>query len=184
MNYLFKSKRLGFRPWTTDDLPAMAAINADPEVMRYFPKNPDLEETRGFIERMHSEYNEKGYCYFATDDLQTQKMIGFIGLFEQTFEAEFTPCVDIGWRLSKAEWGKGFATEGAKTCLEYGFSSLGLDEIVAVCPTINTPSENVMKKVGMQKQLVFDHPNLDDYPRIQKCYMYSISKTIWTNEPS
>lgn len=182
MSYLFKSQRLGFRPWTTEDLPTMSAVNADADVMRFFPKTQGLEETRGFIERMHSEYSEKGYCYFATEILQTQRLIGFVGLFEQTFEAEFTPCVDIGWRLSKEEWGKGYATEGAKACLKYGFNELNLDNIVAVCPTINKPSENVMIKIGMKKQLVFNHPNLKDFPRIEECYMYSITKDGWITQ--
>lgn len=179
MSYLFTSQRLGFRPWTTDDLDNMAVINADPEVMRYFPKTYDVKGTRDFIERMHTEFSNNGFCYFATEILETQELIGFIGLFEQSFEAEFNPCVDIGWRLSKKEWGKGYATEGAKACLDFGFTTMELSIIMAICPVINVPSENVMKKIGMEKQLTFKHPNLQGYPRIEDCFMYSIDKQSW-----
>lgn len=176
MKYIFKSKRLGFRPWTTDDLEPMAKLNADPEVMKYFPKNPDTEETREFIERMHKQYTDTGFCYFATEILESGKFIGFIGLCSISFEAKFTPCVDIGWRLRQDEWGKGYATEGAKACLDFGFNNISLDKIYAVCPIINLPSENVMKKIGMTKHSLFNHPFLKEYPLLEECYAYVIDK--------
>jgi len=174
--FLFTSKRLGFRPWTTDDLEPMAAISADAEVMRHFPKVQDLEDTRGFIERMHTQYLNNGYCYFATEILESRTFIGFVGLCSISFEAKFTPCVDIGWRLHKDHWGKGYATEGAKACLDFGFDEIGLDKIYAVCPITNLPSENVMKKIGMTKHSLFKHPNLADYPLLEECYAYVIEK--------
>lgn len=175
MSYLFKSERLGFRPWTTDDLESMAAINADEEVMKHFPKTYDIEETRDFIERMHRQYTKTGFCYFATEILRSKKFIGFIGLSSISFEAKFTPCVDMGWRLAKDEWGNGYATEGAKACLNFGFITMGLNEIYAVCPISNLASENVMKKIGMRKHSLFNHPNLTEYPLLEECYAYVIA---------
>lgn len=176
MNYLFTSERLGFRPWTTDDLEPMAQLNADPEVMRYFPKSPDLEETREFIERMHKQYLENGFCYFVTELLTTGKFIGFIGLSSISFPARFTPCVDIGWRLLKEEWGKGYATEGARACLNFGFENHKLQRIFAVCPISNLASENVMKKIGMIKHSLFKHPHLSDFPLLEECYAYMVEQ--------
>jgi RimJ/RimL family protein N-acetyltransferase len=83
---------------------------------------------------------------FRVDKLENNEFIGFIGLSEKSFEAEFTPCIDIGWRLSSEEWNKGYATEGAKRCLEYANEVLKLEKIVSIAPKINVKSERVMEK--------------------------------------
>lgn len=173
-DYLFKSDRLGFRNWLDSDLEKLAAINADKEVMEFFPSTRSLAETRIFIERMQRQYTEKGYCYFAVDTLEDVNLIGFIGLSEQDFVADFTPCIDIGWRLAKAAWNKGYASEGATRCLEYGFETLHLDKIYAIAPDANIKSQQVMKKIGMSKVKTFDHPQLLDIERLKKCALYQI----------
>jgi RimJ/RimL family protein N-acetyltransferase len=174
--YLFQSERLGFRNWTFNDIQAMSSINANPTVMQYFPSIQDEAQTRGFIKRMQMMFNERDYCYFATDRLDNGHLIGFIGLAYQVYEAHFTPCVDIGWRLHPSEWGRGFATEGAKECLAYGFNQLGLKKIVSVAPAINLNSINVMKKIGMQFKENFKHPKLQDFPKLEECTLYEIEK--------
>src|SRR3546814_9999473 len=123
MTYLFTSERLGFRRWQEADVEPMRAINADPAVMEYFPSLQDQAETLAFIKRMQLQFDEKGFCYYAVDSLVDGAFIGFIGLSEKTFIADFTPCVDIGWRLAKNAWNQGFATEGAQKCLEHAFRS-------------------------------------------------------------
>ena len=170
--YLFKSKRLGFRNWLDADLEPMAALNADSDVMEYFPSTQSKEKTRDFILRMQKLFSRKGHCYFAVEELEKNQFIGFIGLGEQTFEASFTPCVDIGWRLAKRFWGNGYATEGAKRCLEFAFEDLGLSEINSIASISNVKSTNVMKKIGMKKVLEFEHPILKDYPELIKCVLY------------
>ncbi|AHM61514.1 acetyltransferase, ribosomal protein N-acetylase [Flammeovirgaceae bacterium 311] len=170
--YLFTSPRLGFRNWRQADLQPMAAINADPEVMAFFPGTQSAEETRQFIQRMQQQYVDRGFCYFAVDKLESGEFIGFIGLSQQTYNADFTPCIDIGWRLKKSEWGKGFATEGAKACLDYAFSTLGLEKVYAVAPQVNTQSEAVMKKIGMQYVKNFTHPLLTQDERLRECVVY------------
>lgn len=171
-NYLFTSQRLGFRNWLLTDLEPMAGINADPAVMEFFPGTKSLQETKEFIERMQQQMEERGYCYFAVDKLEDGGFIGFIGLSYQTFEADFTPCIDIGWRLSKSEWNKGYATEGAKRCLDYGLNDLGIKKINCIAPKINMRSEGVMKKTGMVKVKEFIHPLLLNDERLQKCVLY------------
>lgn len=172
--YIFTSERLGFRNWTDADITPMSKMNADPEVMKYFPATQTTEETTAFIQRMRDLYSEKGFCYFAVDRLDTGEFIGFIGLMGKTFEADFTPCTDIGWRLSRKHWGIGFATEGAKRCLDFALGTLGLNKVVSMCPIINTPSEAVMKKIGMQKVKTFEHPLLENDERLRTCLLYSV----------
>ena len=131
-DYLFTSNRLGFRNWLDDDLKPFAKLNADPVVMRYFPKTLSLIETENFITRAKKQFTERGYTYFAVEELKTQKFIGFIGLSYQTYEASFNPNVDIGWRLAQAFWGKGYATEGAERCLEFAFNNLSLKKLLLI----------------------------------------------------
>jgi len=176
--YLFTSERLGFRNWTEADVPKMAAINTDPDVMNYFPSLQDLSQTTAFIERMQKQYEDKNFTYFATELLSTREFIGFIGISIPTFEAEFTPCVDMGWRLDKKYWNKGYASEGAARCIGYAFEVLELQEVVAICPEVNKPSEGVMKKIGMSKILTFSHPLLQNDERLNYCVLYKITNNI------
>jgi len=174
-NYLFKSKRLCFRNWIETDLSKMATINSDPKVMEFFPSTLTREQTAAFIERMQIGYAEHGFCYFAVDLLKTNEFIGFIGLHNQTFESEFTPCVDIGWRLNSNYWNKGYATEGAKKCLGWAFKHFNLENVMAIAPSINLNSIKVMKKIGMQKVKHFNHPTLAGNERLEDCVLYQIS---------
>lgn len=175
-SYLFTSDRLGFRNWMPEDLPGMAAINANPDVMEYFPTIQDSTQTKEFIDRMQQQLAEKGYCYFAVDKLVDGAFIGFVGLSWQTYTADFTPCVDIGWRLKKEEWNQGFATEGAKRCLTYAFNDLGLETIYAVAPKVNVKSEHIMQTIGMQKVTEFQHPLLENDVRLRECVLYVATK--------
>ncbi len=155
----------------------MAEINADQKVMEFFPSIQTPEQTEKFVRRMQQQFLDKGFCYFAVDKLSDNGFIGFIGLSEQNFKADFTPCVDIGWRLHQKEWGKGYATEGAKKCLEFAFQTLSLTMIKAICPVINNKSEGVMKKLNMEKKQTFDHPLLKDDKDLEKCVVYEIKRT-------
>lgn len=177
--YLFESERLGFRNWIKADLDEFARINADFEVMEYFPKILTKKETAEFMARLGNHFTEKGYSYFATEILKTGEFIGFIGLTFQDYKTNFTPAVDIGWRLKRNAWGKGYATEGAKKCLEFGFRELNLDEIISTCTKKNFQSENVMKKLGMKKIGEFNHPKLLNFPGLKKCICYGINRNTW-----
>lgn len=173
-NYLFTSERLGFRNWEVSDLDFLHAMNSDEEVMAHFPSLPSREESLAFIQRMQGQFQQKGFCYFAVELLQSSEFIGFIGLSDQTYEAPFTPCTDIGWRLMKQHWIRGFATEGAFRCLRFAKENLGMTSIKSVAPIVNKPSIEVMKKIGMSYQYNFKHPRLKDFPRLEECVLYSI----------
>ena len=175
--YLFTSERLGFRNWELSDLDAYTEITTDPEVMEYFPSISTRKLTEAFIKRMQNQQSKNGFCYFAVERLNAQELIGFIGLCEQTFESHFTPCIDIGWRLKKSEWGQGLATEGAKRCLSYAFDEKNLNEVYAVASEINLPSIAVMKKIGMTLHSTFDHPLLTENERLKPCLLYVQKRT-------
>lgn len=171
--YLFSTPRLGFRTWQPFDLDDFAAINADREVMRYFQKPLSREETQAMIDRMLRMYEEKGYCYFAVDHLESKELIGTIGLGWKTFEADFTPCVDIGWRLGKKWWNQGLSTEGASACLDFA-KQLQIPEVVSMASVGNGASIQVMRKIGMAYWKDFEHSELRDFPHIQQCSLYRI----------
>ena len=172
-SYLFTTPRLGFRRWQTADLDAFTAINSDPEVMRFFQKPLLKEDTLAMMERMERLYEEKGFCYFAVEHLADQSLIGTIGLGWKTFEADFTPTVDLGYRIGKAWWNQGFSTEGAATCLDYA-RQVQIPKVVAMASIGNLASIQVMKKIGMQYWKEFDHPELQEHPEIQRCSLYQI----------
>jgi RimJ/RimL family protein N-acetyltransferase len=124
--YIFKSERLGFREWMKSDLEELRKMNSDFEVMEHFPKILTKKENEELFDKLELHYKKHNHTYFATEILTNNEFIGFIGLAYQEYRTEFTPAVDIGWRLKKSAWGKGFATEGAKKCLEFGFNQLNL----------------------------------------------------------
>lgn len=169
--YLFQTKRLGFRLWQPFDLDDFTAINADPEVMRFFQKPYTLEETQSMMDRMQRLYEERGHCYFAVDLLETKDLIGTIGLGWKTFEADFTPCVDIGWRIGKKWWNQGLTSEGAKACLDFA-GQLEIKEVFSYATATNLPSIQVMKKIGMRFCYEFDYSELRDYPHLRQCVLY------------
>ncbi len=178
--YIFKSERLGFRNWKKSDLTEFAKMNSDLSVMEHFPKPLTKSETAELIDRLKNYYNKNTYTYFATEIITSGEFIGFIGLAFQEYKTDFTPAVDIGWRLKQSAWGKGYATEGAKKCLDFAFNKLNIDRVISICTELNSKSENVMKKIGMKKIQEFRHPKLKEYPKYEKCICYQISKNEWT----
>ncbi len=175
-SYLFQSERLGFRNWDVSDVDVFfSEINNDDNVMEFFPFKPTREQTKEFILRMQHMYSKIGFCYFAVDLLEAKELIGFIGLSEQTYIKELGTFVDIGWRLKKSVWRKGYATEGAVACLQYGFKHLGLNTIYSVASETNINSIAVMKKIGMQQIKTFDHPKLVNYPDLVSCVLFSVT---------
>lgn len=170
--YIFTSERLGFRNWRPEDLEEFARLNSDEQVMEHFPKTLNQQEVEKLIAKLSQHYAKNGFTYYAAEISETKEFIGMIGLAYQEYTSPFTPAIDIGWRLKREAWGKGYATEGAKRCLNYAFDELGIEKIISVCTIDNIRSENVMKKIGMTKKGEFNHPGLVDNPEYAKhiCY--------------
>ena len=171
--YLFESQRLGFRTWLPSDLPGFSDMNADKETMTFFQHPLSEKESQALIDRMSRLYADRGHCYFAVDLLGNGEFLGMIGLGTKSFQADFTPCVDIGWRIRKKHWNKGYASEGAARCLEFA-KELGIKEVFSLASSKNLASIRVMQKIGMSYEYDFDHPDLVEHPRIQLCSLYKI----------
>src|ERR1700730_9281668 len=120
------TKRLRLRLWRDEDLPAFADLNSDPRVMRYMPRLLDRAESDAFAERIKENFAKNGFGLWAVEVIGIADFIGFTGLSVPRFEAHFTPCVEIAWRLALDNWGHGYATEAACAARDYGFSQLGL----------------------------------------------------------
>lgn len=137
--YLFESQRLGFRRWKESDRNPFAAMTADPEVMRYFPKLVEKDEADRLIERFETHMDNKGFTMWAVDRKKDGAFIGFIGLLEITMPIEGQGAAEIGWRLDKRFWKQGYAVEGAQACLAYAFGPLGMTEVYSFTSVINQP---------------------------------------------
>ena len=159
------TERLVLRPWREDDLAPFAALNADPEVMRFFPRRLDADESNAMARRIGTQVDERGWGLWAVEVPGVAAFIGFIGLQPVPFEAPFGPAVEVGWRLARESWGAGYATEGARAAVDHAFSELGLDEIVSMTIPVNLPSQRVMQKLGMTRDPAddFDHPRLPEW---------------------
>lgn len=173
-NYLFTSQRLGFRNWEMTDLVAFAALNADEEVMRFFPSPLSTEQTRQMIQKLQQRFERDGITFYAVEKLANQEFIGMIGLVKTDFKSHFTPCTEIGWRLKKEAWHQGYATEGAKACLQYAFETLKIEAIYSFTATVNKPSEKVMQRIGMQQVGSFNHPKIPKAHELCKHVLYKI----------
>ncbi len=159
---LIETKRLLLRPWEERDLDPFASMNRDPEVMEYFPDLLTRDESRQRIERQNQRLREDGFAFLAVEELATSTFVGWIGLGRVPFDASFAPAVEIGWRLARDFWGQGYASEGARACLRYGFEVLDLPEIVAFTFEGNARSRALMARIGMRQDIEasFMHPNL------------------------
>lgn len=156
------TKRLILRHWNEDDLFPFAKLNADKRVMEFFPSTLSADDSNALARKIQKELNEKPYGFWAVEVPGVSSFIGFVGLHSPEFNAHFTPCIEIGWRLAYEYWGVGYATEAASKVVEYGFNVLGLKEIVSFTCVENVRSRKVMKKLGMKHDSKenFEHPKI------------------------
>lgn len=154
------TRRLVLRPWTDDDYQPFADLNADPEVMEHFPALLKRAESDRFADRARRRLEEDGFGFWAVELPEKAPFIGFVGISAATFDAEFTPCIEVGWRLARRFWGQGLAPEAAAEAVEFGFSELHLQEIFSFTATSNRPSVRVMEKIGMEPAGRFLHPGV------------------------
>jgi [ribosomal protein S5]-alanine N-acetyltransferase len=174
-----ETERLWIRQWVPTDLAPFSELNADPVAMEYFPATLTGEQSRDQMNTLQNHIEQKGYGFFALEKKDTGQFIGFTGLWHPSFSAFFTPCTEIGWRLLQQHWHQGFASEAAMACLQFGFTQLGLSEIVSFTSIHNHRSERVMQKIGMQKTGFFNHPKLSPGHYLEKHVLYQISKEKW-----
>ncbi len=166
--------RLSLRPWRVDDREPFAALNADPVVMAHFVSLLSRQQSDIVVDRIEQHFERHGFGLWAVEIPGITSFAGFIGLNVPAFEAPFMPCVEVGWRLARAYWGSGYATEGATAAMAFGFTSLGLSEIVSFTVPGNARSRRVMEKLGMSRTSAddFDHPALPSGHPLRRHVLY------------
>lgn len=173
---MLQSKRLTLRQWEDRDLSPFAAMNNDAEVMRYFPATATREESEKLCQRLKQHISIHGWGWWAVEITATKEFIGTVGLMQTNFDSHFTPAIEIGWRLSKPHWGKGFAPEAAKRVLQFAFDELQLNHVVSFASTINVPSITVMEKLGMKRRGTFSHPNVAVDSSLNEHVLYQVDR--------
>jgi len=154
-----ETERLILRSWKPEDLPSFIAMNKDAGVMKYFPSILTDGDSETFYNRIQEEFNRKGWGLYAVELKSIRLFIGYVGLHEIGFEADFTPGIEIGWRLAADYHNHGYATEAAKEVLRLA-KTMGIERLYSFTAEINKPSERVMLKIGMEKVGEFAHPKL------------------------
>ncbi len=183
MNAL-ETPHLYLRQWQASDFAVFAQINADPEVMRYFPKVLSTELSDVIARKCRQLIADHGWGFWAVGLKHSSKpadnFIGFVGLNDTHADLSFAPSVEIAWRLSKDYWGQGYATEAAQAAVHFAFEELKLSEVVAFTAVINRPSQKVMQRIGMiDTQENFYHPMLAADHKLAEHVLYKIKREQW-----
>jgi len=183
---ILETDRLILRTFQATDEDQMALIDQDPKVCQYLPAIGTRASTEASVQRIIQHYEEHGFSLYAVELKNSGEFIGFLGLITPSFQAHFTPAIEIGWRLASQHWNKGYATEGAKAVLHHGFLQLGLDEIVSFTVVNNRASRRVMEKIGLHHhpQVDFDHPRLPADSSLRRHVLYRLSKTEYLKNQS
>jgi RimJ/RimL family protein N-acetyltransferase len=168
--------RLTLRGWREADREPFGELNADPEVMEYFPRALTRGESDGLVESIEAGFKQHGFGLWAVEVTEAGEFIGFTGLAVPSFEAHFTPAVEVGWRLARSAWGHGYATEAARAALAFGFEQAELDEVVSFTSAGNARSRAVMKRLGMTHNSGddFNHPNLTEGDPLRRHVLYRL----------
>jgi RimJ/RimL family protein N-acetyltransferase len=172
------TERLILRHWQESDREPFAQMNADPRAMEFLPAILSRTESDRIVDRIQHHFQDHGFGLYATELRDDHSFIGYIGLAIPSFQARFTPCVEIGWRLSAAHWGRGLATEGAREVVRYSFQALRLDSLVSITVPANLRSRRVMEKLGMTHDPAddFDHPNLPHGHPLRRHLLYRLAR--------
>ncbi len=174
-----RSERLLLRAWVPSDRLPFAQMNADPQVVQFLPSALTCEQSNHFADRIEAHFDTHGFGLWAVEVCHSAPFIGFVGLSVPSFESHFTPCVEIGWRLAKKYWGRGYATEAARAVLAYAFEDLGQEEVVSFTVPGNLKSRAVMQRLGMTyaPEDDFDHPSLEEGHRLRRHVLHRILRS-------
>lgn len=175
MQIYIETPRLILRDWKEEDIPAFAHMNADPHVMEFFLNPLTAEETFAFYQRIQKEFQTSGFGLYAVERKEDHAFMGYTGLHQITFDVDFAPGIEIGWRLGHEYWGHGYAPEAASACLEYARRHLDIKELFSFTSLPNQRSERVMQKIGMERVKEFDHPLIHDEHPLCRHVLYHIN---------
>lgn len=171
------TERLRLRQWQESDYLPFAAMNADPAVMAFYPKTLSVTESDALADMLKQLIATQSWGFWAVEIRAEKKFIGFVGINRPSYELPVSPCIEVGWRLDKAYWGKGYATEAAKQALRFAFDVLAVDQVYAFTSVGNSRSRAVMERVGMvNAQHNFDHPIIPAGHPLSEHVLYQVTK--------
>ncbi len=175
-----KTDRLLLRQWREEDLADFADINTDPKVMEFYPNLLSRQESNAAVEKFKLLIIKNGWGFWAVETISEQAFIGLVGLHKPTYKLPFGPCVEIGWRVGSAYWGRGYATEAARACMDFAFDELDLPEIFAFTSVSNMKSRAVMERLNMVNiDANFDHPTIPSDSPHSEHVVYKIDIHQW-----
>jgi ribosomal-protein-alanine N-acetyltransferase len=179
-----RTARLVLRAWRDDDRAPFAALNADPEVMAHFPSTLSRAASDRLVDAIVEAWQTNDIGLWAVEVADADRFVGFVGLSRPSFEAHFTPAVEVGWRLAREAWGHGYATEAARAAVAFGFDRVGLHEIVSFTVPGNERSRRVMERLGMAHDPAddFDHPKLPDGHPLRRHVLYRLPRAGWAGQ--
>lgn len=178
---MLETARLVMRPWAPEDRAPFAALNADPEVMRFFPATLTRAESDALADEIDAHFARHGWGLWAIEAREATGFLGFVGLYPVREIMPFAPAVQIAWRLSRNAWGQGFASEAARAALAFGFEHLGLGEIVSYTALTNARSIAVMERLVMHRDDNgdFDHPQVPEGHGLKRHCLYRLTRADW-----
>jgi RimJ/RimL family protein N-acetyltransferase len=178
---MIRTGRLVLRRWRASDREPFAAMNADPAVVEHLQGPMSRDRSDDFIDRIERHWDERGWGLWAVEVPGVAPLIGYVGLWPADFLAE--GMVEVGWRLARLHWGRGYATEAAREALRFGFEEVGLPEIVSFTVPANERSRRVMERIGLRRDPTgdFDHPRVDAaaYPHLVRHVVYRLDRAMW-----
>lgn len=174
-----ETQRLRLRQWTDEDLEPLARLNADPEVMRYFPAPLSRDESAAMVGRLRAQIEAKGWGLWAVESRASGELIGMVGLNPVPPNLPFAPAVEVGWRLARAHWGRGYAKEAAIASVAFAFEKLRLPQLVSFTAALNHPSRALMERLGMDCIEAFEHPSLPVGSPLRPHVLYALRRGAW-----
>jgi len=171
-----RTERTVLRRWRAADLEPFARINADARVMEFFPRTLARHESAALIARFETGFVHRGYGLWALEIPGRASLAGFVGLQPVEPELPFAPAVEIGWRLGRSQWGRGFATEAAREAVRFAFGELELPALVSFAAAGNERSQQVMERLGMTRSAEedFEHPQLPAGHPLRRHVLYRL----------
>ncbi len=179
------TERLILRAWRREDRAPFAAMNADPEVMRYFPEMLDEADSNAAVDRFERYFAESGITFYAAEEQASGQFVGTIGMRHAPANLPVAPVIEVGWRLAAHVWNRGYATEGARAVVCAAFTLLEAPRVLAFTTPPNTASRRVMEKVGLVRDAArdFDHPDLPEDHPMRRHVVYSRERDDWLASP-
>ncbi len=177
-----RTERLIMRSWREEDREPFAAMNAHPEVMRYFPALMTRSQSDEFVDRIEQRFDHHGYGLWALEVATTGQFIGFTGLNPMPRAVPGEGGTEVGWRLTRSAWGHGYATEAGRAALAVAFEQIGLDEVWSLTAVVNKPSIAVMQRLGLSNVEAADHPQVPAGSPLRPHAFYRIRGSEWNDQ--